>query len=184
MNSTWILLTPKATRNIKPNGKSRLMNMKIIAGLIMAALTTARLTAQDLSGSPADIASLNQATLAIRNAFAAGDVEMVGKLHHPDIVKYFGGANVVRGHDELMKGLSEWFSTTKVEFVENTVESTAFAGDTAIQTVIFSIKSTPKSGGASTISRGRSMVVYVRDRRSPTGWLSVREMAQEAPPSN
>lgn len=159
------------------------MDMKIITGLIMAVLTTARLTAQDLSGSPADIASLNQATLAIRNAFAAGDVEMVGKLHHPDIVKYFGGANVVRGHNELMKGLSEWFSTTKVEFVENTVESTAFAGDTAIQTVIFAIKSTPKSGGASTISRGRSMVVYVRDRRSPTGWLSVREMAQEAPPS-
>jgi ketosteroid isomerase-like protein len=157
--------------------------MKIIIGFIMAALATAPIVAQDLSGSPADIASLNQATLAIREAFAAGDFELVGKLHHPDIVKYFGGANVVRGRAELVKGLSEWFRTTKVEFVENTVESTAFAGDTAIQTCIFAIKSTPKSGGASTIGRGRAMVVYVRDRRSPTGWFSAREITQEAPPS-
>ncbi len=32
-----------------------------------------------------------------------------------------------------------------------------------------------------TISRGRAMVVYVRYKDSPTGWASIREMAQAAP---
>jgi len=32
-----------------------------------------------------------------------------------------------------------------------------------------------------TISRGRAMVVYVRYKDSPTGWASIREMAQTAP---
>lgn len=40
----------------------------------------------------------------------------------------------------------------------------------------------PKNGGTPTIARGRSMVVYIRDKTSPTGWLSLREMAQETPP--
>jgi hypothetical protein len=65
--------------------------------------------------------------------------------------------------------------------VENTVESTVFTGETAIQTVIFAIKSTPKNGGKPTIGRGLSMVVYIRDKSSPTGWLSLREMAQAGP---
>lgn len=58
---------------------------------------------------------------------------------------------------------------------------TVFHGETAIQTIIFAIKTTPKDGGKSVISRGRSMAVYIRDKISPTGWLSLREMIQEAP---
>jgi hypothetical protein len=44
------------------------------------------------------------------------------------------------------------------------------------------IKAIPKAGGPPVISRGRAMVVYVRSADSPTGWASLREMAQAAPP--
>ena len=126
--------------------------------------------------------SLEKATAAVRDAFSRGDAAMVGRLHSPNVVKYFGGNNVLVGRDAVEKGARDWFKQAKVEFVENTVESTCFVGNIAIQAVVFSIKTTPRSGGAPSIGRGRSMVVYVQDKSSPTGWLTLREIAQEAPP--
>jgi ketosteroid isomerase-like protein len=157
------------------------MKVKIVFLALCFALIAVRGKAQVSDGSEEDMKSLDKATLAIRQAFEKGNAGLAASLHHPDIVKYFGGKNVVTGRDELKKGLAEWFQNSQVEFVENTVESTVFAGNTAIQSVIFAIKSTPKKGGEPVISRGRSMVIYVRDRQSPTGWLSLREMTQEAP---
>lgn len=156
--------------------------MKIFIQLIIITLLANHIDAQNLNGSEEDRRSLDKATLAIREAFAKGDAALVAKLHHPDIVKYFGGNNVVIGRANLEKGLAEWFRNSKVEFTELTIESTIFTGETAIQSCIFGIKTTPKAGGEPVISRGRSIVVYVRDKSSPTGWLSIREMAQEAPP--
>ncbi|HEY2721720.1 MAG TPA: nuclear transport factor 2 family protein [Chitinophagaceae bacterium] len=155
--------------------------MKRIFLAIGILLFSININAQNLSGSEEDRMSLDKATAAIRNAFAKGDAALVAQLHHPDIVKYFGGDNVVIGRNALQKGLTEWFKTSNVEFVENTVESTVFTGETAIQTVIFAIKVTPKAGGDPVTSRGRSIVVYVRDKNSPTGWYSLREMTQAAP---
>ncbi|WP_188794942.1 YybH family protein [Dyella nitratireducens] len=126
--------------------------------------------------------SLDKATAAIRDAFSRGDAAMVGRLHSPNVIKYFGGNNVLIGRDAVEKGARDWFKESKVEFVENTVENTCFIGNVAIQTVIFSIKTTPRSGGAPSIGRGRSMVIYVQDKSSPTGWLTLREIAQAAPP--
>lgn len=155
--------------------------MKTIFQLLFITLFATYVNAQNINDSIAKRESLDRATAAIRNAFEKGDAELVGKLHSPDIIKYFGGNNVVIGRTALEKGLKNWFQNSKVEFVENKVESTVFNGETAIQTVIFAIKTTPKDGGKPVIGRGRSMVVYIRDESSPTGWLSLREMAQEAP---
>ena len=106
----------------------------------------------------------------------------MAQLHSPNVIKYFGGNNVIIGRDAIEKGAKEWFQNTKVEFVENTIENTEFFGQMAIQTAIFTIKTTPKNGGKSSQGRGRSMVIYIQDKSSPTGWLTVREIAQEAPP--
>lgn len=125
---------------------------------------------------------LDRATATIRSAFENGDIELILKLHGPDIEKYFGRDNVVRGRDSLRMSLEGWFENEKVEFVENKVESTIFSGRTAIQTVIFGIMTTPKDGGEPVVGRGRSLVVYEQDKNSPTGWLSLYEMVQEAPP--
>jgi ketosteroid isomerase-like protein len=132
-------------------------------------------------GSLADRQSLERTTRAIRDAFAREDVAAIVALHRPDVAKYFGGANVVTGRQELERGLFKTFRNVKMEFVEHHLESLVFLGDTAVETSIFTIRTTPKAGGSPTLARGRALVVYVKSKESPTGWQSVREMAQAAP---
>ncbi|GIQ59970.1 nuclear transport factor 2 family protein [Flavobacterium collinsii] len=155
--------------------------MKTILPFICFLITAPYLFSQNTNDTTQLKKSLDKATLTIRNAFEKGDAELIVKLHSPNIEKYFGGSNVVIGRENLKKGLQDWFQNSKVEFIENTVESTIFNGETAIETVVFGFKTTPKNGGTSVISRGRSMVVYIQDKTSPTGWITLREMAQEAP---
>ena len=139
-------------------------------------------SAQKITDSIAARKSLDKATDAIRDAFAKKDIELIVQLHSPEIIKYFGGNNVVIGRAALKRSLTDWFKNAKkIEFIENTVESTVFTGNTAIQTVIYAIKTPPNDGGQPVIAKGRSMVVFVRDKNSPTGWLSLREITQEAP---
>ena len=152
--------------------------MKIIFQLAAILFLSANAFSQEITDTVALRQSLDKATAAIRKAFENG----VGQLHSPNVIKYFGGNNVVVGRDAVEKQARDWFQNSKVEFIENTVENTVFVGNIAIQTVIFSIKTTPKNGGKSSIGRGRSMVIYIQDKTSPTGWLSLREIAQEAPP--
>ncbi len=156
--------------------------MKIIFQLASILFLSANAFSQEITDTVALRQSLDKATAAIRKAFENGDAVLVGQLHSPNVIKYFGGNNVVVGRDEVEKQATDWFQNSKVEFIENTVENTVFVGNIAIQTVIFSIKTTPKNGGKSSIGRGRSMVIYIQDKTSPTGWLSLREIAQEAPP--
>lgn len=125
--------------------------------------------------------SLDKATAAIRHAFEEGDATLVGRLHSLHVIKYFGGNNITIGREAVEKGARDWFKNGKVQFIENTVENTAFIGNVAIQTSIFSIKTIPKTGGNPSIGRGRSMVIYVQDTTSPTGWLLLREFVQAAP---
>ena len=156
--------------------------MKIIFQLAAILFLSANAFSQEITDTVALRQSLDKATAAIRKAFENGDAVLVGQLHSPNVIKYFGGNNVIVGRDAVEKGARDWFQSSKVEFIENTVENTIFVGNIAIQTVIFSIKTTPKNGGKSSIGRGRSMVIYIQDKTSPTGWLSLREIAQEAPP--
>ncbi len=156
--------------------------MKTIFQLIIVIFFSTNASSQDLTDTIVLKQSLEKATAAIRSAFEKGDAALVAQLHSPGVIMYFGGNNVIIGRDAVEKGARDWFQKAKVEFIENTVENTAFIGKVAIQTVIFSIKTTPKDGGKPTISRGRSMVIYVQDKSSPTGWLTLREIAQEAPP--
>jgi ketosteroid isomerase-like protein len=156
--------------------------MKIIFQLAAILFLSANAFSQEITDTVALRQSLDKATAAIRKAFENGDAVLVGQLHSPNVIKYFGSNNVVVGRDAVEKQARDWFQSSKVEFIENTVENTVFVGNIAIQTVIFSIKTTPKNGGKSSIGRGRSMVIYIQDKTSPTGWLSLREIAQEAPP--
>src|ERR1700744_706004 len=155
--------------------------MKTTIICLFAVLFTTQIAAAQVQQPAADRASLARTTKAIRDAFARGDVEAIVRLHHPDVIKYFGGKNVVNGRAELRKGLIATFRNARMEFAGNTVESTLFNGPTAIETSIFTFRMIPKNGGKPTLSKGRSMVLYVKDKDSPTGWVSIREMAQAAP---
>jgi ketosteroid isomerase-like protein len=156
--------------------------MKTIFNLLLAVLISSNAYSQSKIDTLVLEQSLAKATGAIRSAFEKGDAVLVAQLHSPDVIKYFGGINVVVGRAAIEKGAREWFQNSKVEFAENIIEDTKFVGNVAIQTSIFSIKTTPKGGGKSSLGRGRSMVIYVQDKDSPTGWLTLREFVQEAPP--
>jgi ketosteroid isomerase-like protein len=130
------------------------------------------------SGSPEDQESFDKTKALIQEGFAKGDVDAVLALHHPDVVKYFGGKNIVMGREGLRKQLTDMFQSAKTEFVENKIESTVFNSDAIVETSVFAMRATPKNGDSARIYRGRSMVVYVRYRDSPTGWASLREMTQ------
>jgi ketosteroid isomerase-like protein len=134
------------------------------------------------SGTAADRAGLLRTTTAIRDAFGRGDIDAILALHHPDVIKYFGGSTVIKGREGMREQLSGWLANNKVEFLENTVESTVFNGSTAIETSLFTIRSIPRNGDSAVYARGRSMVVFVKYPASPTGWVSLREVTQEAPP--
>jgi len=151
--------------------------MKILTWTVLLLISTVI----GYSETAEDRASLLKTTAALRDAFGRGDVETIVALHDPAVVKYFGGSNVVLGIQDLKKGLRETFQNAKMEFVGNQVESTLFLGDTAVETSIFTIRMTFKDGRPPAVSRGRAMVVYVRSGSSPTGWASIREMAQAAP---
>lgn len=155
--------------------------MKMTKCLIITVLMACGCSTHNPNNEVNDRKSLEKTTRAIRDAFGRGDVPAIVALHHPDVIKYFGGDNVVNGRAALEKGLTEMFRTSKLEFIENKIESTLFNGETAVETSIFAFKITPKNGGKPTFQRGRSMVVYIRYKESPTGWASIREMAQAAP---
>ncbi len=156
--------------------------MKILFPLSIILVISTNAFSQEITDPKILMESLEKATAAIRSAFEKGDAALVAQLHSPDVIKYFGGNNVVVGRAAVEKGAKEWFQTSNVQFSENTVENTEFVGNIAIQTSIFAITTTPKNGGKSSTGRGRSMVIYIQDKSSPTGWLTLREFVQEAPP--
>jgi len=111
--------------------------MKTLLHLLMLAFFSTNAYSQNITDSIALKQSLEKATAAIRSAFEKGNATLVAQLHSPDVIKYFGGNNVVIGRDAVEKGAREWFQNSKVEFTESTVENTEFVGNIAIQTSIF-----------------------------------------------
>jgi ketosteroid isomerase-like protein len=154
--------------------------MKAILFLFIGVLVACGSQSQS-SGTAADRAGLLRTTTTIRDAFGRGDIEAILALHHPEVIKYFGGNTVIKGREGLRRQLSGWLGNNKVEFLENSVESTVFNGSTAIETSLYTIESVPKNGDPAVFARGRAMVVFVKYPASPTGWVSLREVTQEAP---
>jgi ketosteroid isomerase-like protein len=130
--------------------------------------------------SASDRAAVEATGAAIRAAFAAGNVAEILKYHHPDVRKALSFQNVQVGREAVGAGLQNTLRQVHLEFVENNVESLLIEGDTAIEQTVFAIKATPLAGGQPSVFRGRTMVVYVRYKESPTGWASIRELIQPA----
>jgi hypothetical protein len=130
-------------------------------------------------GSPEQRDSLKQTGDAIRGAFARDDVPGILAYHH-DVIKALSYQNYLNGIDALRLDLLATLQSVNLEFTDNQVENTLFQGEIAVEESLFAIKITPKSGGASSVFKGRSMVVYVRYAPSPTGWASIREVVQPA----
>ena len=116
----------------------------------------------------------------IRKAFSDGDIEKIRSLHHPDVIKALGYNDLKIGRDEVISGLEETLRNFDLEFLTNDVESILVKDNIAIEQTKFSIKGTPKTGDEPFIFKGRTMVIYIRYDKSPTGWATIREIIQPA----
>jgi ketosteroid isomerase-like protein len=152
--------------------------LRSFAALAFLVLTS--FACHTLAGTEKDREALQKTSEAIRAAFARGDVAAVMTYHHPDVIKALGFRKCLTGRDAVEADLRKTLLQFHLEFEENRVESLLLQGDTAVEQTVFAIKSTPKSGGEPFVFKGRTQVVYVRYKESPTGWASIREIIQPA----
>jgi ketosteroid isomerase-like protein len=125
-----------------------------------------------------DQKALEQTSLNIRKAFADANIETIKSYHHPDVIKALASDKLLKGREAVLQDLKGTLEAFKLDFIENNVESLLIEGNVAIEQTQFAIKGTPRNGGESFVFRGRTMVVYVRYTKSPTGWASIREIIQ------
>jgi ketosteroid isomerase-like protein len=147
---------------------------------VVALLALACLARDAYAASDKDRNALRKTSEAIRAAFAKGDVATAMEYHHPDVVKALAFDKHLNGRDAVEADLRGTLQHFNLEFVDNQVESLLIEGNLAVEQTLFAIKGTPKGGGESFVFKGRAMVVYVRYKKSPTGWASIREMIQPA----
>jgi len=128
----------------------------------------------------ADRESIRKTDDAILAAFARGDVDGIMAFQHPDVAKALTFDRYLIGRDAVREDLRGTLERFRLDFIQHRVESLAVYGDSAVEQTVFTIKGTPRDGGAPFIFRGRAMVVYLRYKKSPTGWASTREIIQPA----
>lgn len=129
-----------------------------------------------------DQAAIEKTSLAVRAAFAQGDVDTIMLYHHPEVNKALAWNRYLVGRDAVAADLRATFQNYRLEFLEDKIESLRIHGDTAIQQDLVLIKGTPKQGGKPFLFRGRALVILVRYEKSPTGWATLHEIIQPAPP--
>jgi ketosteroid isomerase-like protein len=129
-----------------------------------------------------DRAAIEKTSRAVRAAFAQGDVDTIMLYHHPEVNKALAWNKYLVGRDAVAADLRATFQNYHLEFLEDKTESLRIHGDTAIQQDVVSIKGTPKQEGKPFLFKGRALVILVRYDKSPTGWATIHEMIQPAPP--
>jgi ketosteroid isomerase-like protein len=147
---------------------------------ILVLLTFTIFCCKTYAASDNDRTALENTGAAIRAAFARGDVATAMKYHHPDVIKALSFHNVLIGRDAVAADLRKTLQQFQLEFVENQVESLLLENGTAVEQTLFTIKGTPRGEGQPFLFKGRTIVVYVRFKDSPTGWASIREVIQPA----
>lgn len=115
----------------------------------------------------------------IRTAFANGNIEEILRYHHPDVEKAFSWNDYQVGSIVVKQGLTSLLENYNLEFLGSAeeMESLKIFEDSAVMIARFSLKGVPKNDSVKPfVFSGRTMIVYIRNKESPTGWLSFREM--------
>ena len=154
--------------------------LKSLAVVVLCALACKVTVTFAGSRSEKDREALQKTGDAIRGAFARGDLATIMAYHHPDVIKALGFHRYLAGRDAAEADLRSALQQSHLEFEENRLESLLIQGDIAVEQSIFTIKSTPKSGGEPVWFMGRTQVVYIRYKQSPSGWALIREIIQPA----
>lgn len=126
-----------------------------------------------------DTKAIIQTNENIRVAFSDGDIAGILKYHHPQVEKVLSWSDHQIGHADMRKSLTGLFESYRIEFLgrADDMESLQILGGTAVMVAKFSVSGQPqKVAGQPFLFSGRTMIVYVRDAHSPTGWVTYREM--------
>src|SRR5437879_10454197 len=102
-----------------------------------------------------DQAAIEKTSLAVRAAFARGDVETIMLYHHPEVNKALAWDKYLVGRDAVAADLRATFQNYGLEFLEDKIESLRIQGDTAIQQDMVLIKGTRQQGGRPFLFGGR-----------------------------
>lgn len=151
------------------------LRLATIAALIVVSLWTGLAIASPID----DRQAIVDTNTKIREGFAKQDIEQIISMHHVDVIKVFAWDNTQNGHQQMRQGLADLFDTHVLSF-DGTAEEMVdlqIVNDTAIMIADFSIQGRPRTEGQSPFTfSGRTMIVYVREDESPTGWVTFREM--------
>jgi ketosteroid isomerase-like protein len=153
------------------------MTLRFLCACLFLCLSTLPAPAQTPS---ADEAALDKTDSALRAAFSSGDIEAIRRFHHPDVVKSLSPGTFLVGRDAVVHAIATSLKEASLEFTESRTESSLVMGDSAVRIFHFTIRATPRSGDPASSFTGRSMVVYIRSKESPTGWATIRELVQPA----
>lgn len=147
--------------------------MKQICVLILVLFTITIACSQEK-----DTKEFNKLRADLAQAFVAGDVQMIAAYHHPNVVKALAFDKLLIGRDANISELKGTLQSYSVKFKEHKIESFEIHGETATEISSFTIEGTPKGDGKPFIFKGRSLVLYIRYKESPSGWALIREMIQ------
>jgi ketosteroid isomerase-like protein len=154
------------------------LSILLLAFVAFTGLTPGCYASDRYAGTKKDRDSLEETSKAIRAAFARGDLDTIMQYHHPSVIKALSKDKYLVGRYAVRADLATALRDFNLEFTEHRVENLLFQGKTAVEESTFTITGTPRNGGASFSFKGRAMVIYIRYKKSPTGWASIREIIQ------
>jgi ketosteroid isomerase-like protein len=125
-----------------------------------------------------DTEAFNKLRADLTQAFATGDVQTITAYHHPNVVKALAFDKLLIGRDANISELKGTLQSYGVKFKEHKIESFEIQRETATEISTFTIEGTPKGDGQPFMFKGRSLVLYIRYKESPSGWALIREMIQ------
>ena len=170
---------PRRRIYLQPMSRRHVSALLVTLGVI-AVMAVGCFASDVYAGSQNDRDLLRKTSEAIRAAFALGDIDAIMAYHHPDVIKALSYDKYLFGRKAVRADLLGTLQAFHLEFTEHRVENLFLQGNTAVEESVFTIKGTPKREGQPFLFKGRALVIYVRYKKSPTGWASIREVVQPA----
>ncbi|MDH4350787.1 MAG: SgcJ/EcaC family oxidoreductase [Gemmatimonadota bacterium] len=152
------------------------MSFSLALVIALAACTQAPAPPRDTS--EADAAAIRQLSDDWIAAYNAGDADAAGMTYAEDAISLPPDRPPVVGSEALVQRLRDFFTEFSASQTSTVYEVTVF-GDRALARGTWSVRQTPKAGGAEQVRNGKWMELY---NRQPDGsWKTWRWMWNEAP---
>lgn len=154
--------------------KRALLRFCLTLGLLGAAHSAAAVT----SGDPGDVAAIRAIGERWQKLYSAGRYSDIPELYTKDALIMPRGRPVVEGREGMRRAVGGLAAGRKVE-IDIDEREIVVSGDHAWMIGDFEVSYTPRDGGTPTVERGRSLILFRRDRDGT--WRIHRDMDSPAP---